>query len=91
MGWRQRKQRKRYGVFKIPRMLTNQNQTSMSEWVSECVRACVRAWGREGGREGVSEWVSEWVSGFTRPGLEPTIYRTRGERASQDATDAVLI
>jgi hypothetical protein len=27
MGWRQRKQRKRNGVFKIPRMLTNQNQT----------------------------------------------------------------
>ena len=27
--------------------------------------------------------------GLTRPGLEPTIYRTRGEHANHYATDAV--
>jgi hypothetical protein len=30
------------------------------------------------------------VFGFTRPGLEPTIYRTQGEHANHYATDAVL-
>jgi hypothetical protein len=29
------------------------------------------------------------VFGLTRPGLEPTIYRTRGEHANDYATDAV--
>ena len=29
------------------------------------------------------------VFGFTRPGLEPTIYRTRGEHANIYATDVV--
>ena len=29
------------------------------------------------------------VFGMTRPGLEPTIYRTRGEHANHYATDAV--
>jgi hypothetical protein len=29
------------------------------------------------------------VFGLTRPGLEPTIYRTRGEHANHYATDAV--
>ena len=29
------------------------------------------------------------VYGLTRPGLEPTIYRTRGEHANHYATDAV--
>jgi hypothetical protein len=31
------------------------------------------------------------VFGETRPGLEPTIYRTRGERANQYTTDAVFV
>jgi hypothetical protein len=30
------------------------------------------------------------VFGLTRPGLEPTIYRTRGEQANHYATDAVV-
>jgi hypothetical protein len=30
------------------------------------------------------------VFGLTRPGLEPTIYRTRGEHANHYATDALL-
>ena len=30
------------------------------------------------------------VFGWTRPGLEPTIYRTRGKHANHYATDAVL-
>jgi hypothetical protein len=30
------------------------------------------------------------IFGLTRPGLEPTIYRTRGEHANHYATDAVL-
>ena len=30
------------------------------------------------------------VFGFTQPGLEPTIYRTRGEHANHYATDAVI-
>jgi hypothetical protein len=29
------------------------------------------------------------VVGFTRPGLEPTIYHTRGEHANRCTTDAV--
>jgi hypothetical protein len=29
------------------------------------------------------------VFGLTRPGLEPTIYRTRGEHTNHYATDAV--
>ena len=29
------------------------------------------------------------VLGLTRPGLEPTIYRTRGEHANHYATDAI--
>jgi hypothetical protein len=31
------------------------------------------------------------VFGLTRPGLESTIYRTRGEHANHYATDAVLL
>ena len=31
------------------------------------------------------------VVGMTRPGLEPTIYRTRGEHSNHYATDAVRI
>jgi hypothetical protein len=31
------------------------------------------------------------VFGLTRPGLESTIYRTRGEHANHYATDAVSI
>ena len=31
------------------------------------------------------------VFGLTRPGLEPTLYRTRGEHANHYATDAVLL
>ena len=31
------------------------------------------------------------IFGFTRPGLEPTIYRTRGEHANHYATDAAAI
>ena len=31
------------------------------------------------------------VFGMTRPGLEPTIYRTRGEHSNHYATDAVRI
>jgi hypothetical protein len=31
------------------------------------------------------------VFGLTRPGLEPTIYRTRGEHANHYTTDAVLV
>ena len=31
------------------------------------------------------------VFGLTRPGLEPTIYRTRGEHANHYATDVVYI
>ena len=31
------------------------------------------------------------VFGLTWPGLEPTIYRTRGEHANQYATDAVIL
>ena len=41
-------------------------------------------------------WASWWncrvnfiVFGLTRPGLKPTIYRTRGEHANHYATDAV--
>jgi hypothetical protein len=30
------------------------------------------------------------VLGLTRPGLEPTIYRTEGERTNHYATDAVM-
>jgi hypothetical protein len=30
------------------------------------------------------------VFGLTRPGLEPTIYRTRGEHANHYATNAVF-
>jgi hypothetical protein len=30
------------------------------------------------------------VFGLTRPGLKPTIYRTRGEHANYYATDAVV-
>ena len=30
------------------------------------------------------------VFGLTRPGLKPTIYRTRGEHANHYTTDAVL-
>ena len=30
------------------------------------------------------------IFGLTRPGLEPTIYRTRGEHANHYTTDAVL-
>ena len=30
------------------------------------------------------------VFGLTQPGLEPTIYRTRGEHANHYATDVVL-
>ena len=31
------------------------------------------------------------VFGLTRPGLKPTIYRTRGEHSNHYATDAVLL
>ena len=31
------------------------------------------------------------VFGLTRPGLEPTIYQTRGEHANHSITDAVLV
>jgi hypothetical protein len=31
------------------------------------------------------------VLGLTRPGFEPTIYRTRGEHANHYTTDAVLL
>ena len=31
------------------------------------------------------------VFGLTRPGFEPTIYRTRGEHANHYATDAVNV
>jgi hypothetical protein len=34
--------------------------------------------------------TSFMVFGLTRPGLEPTIYCTRGEHANHYATDAVL-
>jgi hypothetical protein len=30
------------------------------------------------------------IFGLTRPGLEPTIYRTRGEHGNHYVTDAVL-
>ena len=35
-------------------------------------------------------YTSFIVFGLTRPGLEPTIYRTRGEHANHYATDAVI-